>query len=477
MSARSGPQKHDVVVVGTSFASSFFLKRWLEKGPKDASILVLEKGRRDTLKWQVDHLRWSSFEEPTIENRTPEKPWDFAIGFGGTSRAWWACTPRMMPNDFRLRSKYGVGRDWPLGYEELEPYYDEVERIMAVSGTEGTTPFPMRQPYPQPPHLLSDPDELLAAAYPGLYVVQPCARARVNVGERPPCCSNGTCDICPIDSKFTIPNAMAGLYEDPRVTLELGASVETIELAGDVATGVTYLQDGKLLDARADLVVLGANAIFNPHLLLRSGVERPWLGRGLGEQVSRTVTVYLDGVDNYQGSTAITGHGYMLYDGEHRSERAACLIESYNLPSLRAEHGRWRQKMKLKVIFEDLPRLENRVEVSAANPRLAATTFEGISDYARRGLETLPEYLPEVLSPLPVEDLEYGPINPTESHVLGATIMGDDPATSVVDRHLLDHRYRNLLVLGAGTFPTFSPANPTPTLCALSLYAADHLLG
>ena len=89
--------------------------------------------------------------------------------------------------------------------------------------------------------------------------------------------------------------------------------------------------------------------------------------------------------------------------------------------------------------FELLPR-----------PWLAATTFEGISDYARRGLETLPDHLPEVLSPLPVEDLVYGPINPTESHILGATIMGDDPETSVVDRHLVDHRYRNLLVLGAG---------------------------
>ncbi len=469
-------QKYDLIVVGTSFASSFFLHRYLDQGPKDVSILVLEKGRPDSLRWQLDHLRWSSFEGATITNRTPEKPWDFAIGFGGTSNAWWACTPRMLPSDFQLRTKYGVGRDWPITFEELEPYYEEVERIMAVSGPAGPMPFPQKQPYPQPPHLVSDPDKILQEAYPGLYVVQPTARARVKVGERAPCCSNGTCDICPIDSKFSVPNAMAQLYEDPRVTPELGASAETVELAGDVATGVRYLKDGAVIDVKADLVVLGANAIFNPHILLRSGDEHPWLGRGLGEQVSRTVTVYLDGVDNYQGSTAITGHGYMLYDGPHRAERAACLIESYNIPSLRAEHGRWRQKMKLKVIFEDLPQQANRVEVDADDPRKAATTFEGISDYARRGLETLPEYLPEALSPLPVEEIEYGPVNPTESHILGATIMGDDPDTSVLDRHQIHHRYRNLLVLGAGSFPTHSPANPTPTLCALSLFTADHLL-
>jgi choline dehydrogenase-like flavoprotein len=55
--------------------------------------------------------------------------------------------------------------------------------------------------------------------------------------------------------------------------------------------------------------------------------------------------------------------------------------------------------------------------------------------------------------------------------------MGDDPETSVVDRHLIHHQVRNLLVLGGSAFPTSSPANPTLTLSALSLWAADHLIG
>jgi choline dehydrogenase-like flavoprotein len=54
--------------------------------------------------------------------------------------------------------------------------------------------------------------------------------------------------------------------------------------------------------------------------------------------------------------------------------------------------------------------------------------------------------------------------------------MGDDPATSVVDRQLVHHRVRNLLVLGGSVFPTISPSNPTLTICALSLRAADTLL-
>jgi choline dehydrogenase-like flavoprotein len=55
--------------------------------------------------------------------------------------------------------------------------------------------------------------------------------------------------------------------------------------------------------------------------------------------------------------------------------------------------------------------------------------------------------------------------------------MGDDPATSVIDRHLIHHTVRNLVVLGSGAFPTGSPANPTLTLAALSLWAAEHLFG
>jgi choline dehydrogenase-like flavoprotein len=55
--------------------------------------------------------------------------------------------------------------------------------------------------------------------------------------------------------------------------------------------------------------------------------------------------------------------------------------------------------------------------------------------------------------------------------------MGNDPATSVVDRHLVHHKYRNLLVLGASAYPSASPAYPTLTVSALSLWAADHLRG
>jgi hypothetical protein len=189
---------------------------------------------------------------------------------------------------------------------------------------------------------------------------------------------------------------MGHLYADPRVTLITEASVSHVELSGGTATGVAYRAANRDATARADLIVLGANALFNPHILLRSGLDHPLLGRRLHEQVSVGAIIDLDGADNYNGSTSITGHGYMLYDGEHRRERAACLIESLNtphasnLPALRPERGKWRQRLVLKFIFEDLPSEDNRVMLDPANPARPLVVHGPRSAYAQRGIDALP---------------------------------------------------------------------------------------
>jgi len=82
-----------------------------------------------------------------------------------------------------------------------------------------------------------------------------------------------------------------------------------------------------------------------------------------------------------------------------------------------------------------------------------------------------------ILAPLPVERIELAAKpESTESHIMCTTPMGDDPTTSVVDSDLLHHRFRNVVVAGASVFPTAACANPTLTLCALSLRAADRVL-
>jgi choline dehydrogenase-like flavoprotein len=469
-----GPEgTYDLVLVGTSFASSFFLHAYLERASPRARVLVLERGGRYPHAWQLaNRERLPALAEATFINESA-KPWLHSPIFGGASNCWWGNTPRLLPNDFRLRSTYGVGVDWPITYDELEAFYHEAEEIMAVSGP-SESPFPRSRPYPQPPHRLSDPDRLLKKAYAGRFFALPSARARVPTEKRATCCASSVCDLCPLDAKFTVLNELDHLYADPRVTLLLEATVERIEHAAGSASGVVFRQGNETRRARGERIALGANALFNPHILLRSGLDHPLLGAGLNEQVSVSVTVDLRGLDNFQGGTSLTGHGYMLYDGPHRARHAACLIETSNEPKLRMERGRWRQRLEMKFIFEDLPDPANRVTVSEGRPQLPTVRWRRHSDYAQRGMEALDQALPGLLAPLPVERVVGRRVNATEGHLLGTTPMGNDPRRSIVDRHLVHHRLRNLLVLGGSTFPASSPANPTLTIAALSLWAASR---
>lgn len=477
-------RRHDLILVGSSFATSFFLKKFLEKQAqrqpaKRVSVLVLEKGSMHDHAWQVDHYRdMKSTTNPLIINPNTDHDWVSHIMFGGNSNCWWASTPRMLPSDFELQARYGVGMDWPISYQDLQPYYTEAEHIMAVSGAENP-PYPISQAFPQPPHRLNATDQLFQKKYPQHYFPQPTARRRQAVNQTPACCANGVCTTCPINAKFTILNSLEYLYQLPGVELRLESDVLSLITEGDQVAGVLY-RDNKGVEQQAygELIALGANALFNTHILMRSNMQHKVLGHYLNEQVSFTVKARLNGLDNFQGSTSLTGHGYMYYDGAHRQQRAACLIENINIfqSMLRTEENRWTQSMSFKCIFEDIPQYDNYISLSKNDPSRIEIHYGGHSAYAEKGIEFMrAKGVEELLEGFPVEEYGTSKLNSTESHILGTHRMGSDPASSIVDDKLLHHHYRNLLVLGSGTFPSTAPANPTLTICALSLRAADQL--
>jgi choline dehydrogenase-like flavoprotein len=473
--------RFDLIVVGTGFAGAFFLKRYLESAPAGSRVLVLERGSRDTKAWQLQNKRTSSSDlKDVFVNATPAKDWYTSPGFGGNSKCWLGGTTRMMPGDFKLKSRYGVGVDWPVSYDDLETHYCTVEQVMLVSGP-ADSPMPRSRPFPLPPHRFSDPDALLKKHFPDGWFNVATSRASVATGKRGVCCATGLCELCPVDAKFTIQNGLASIYDDPRVTLQLNAEVDTVDTAAGTAAGVTYTLEGRTQQAAADLIVLGASALFNPHILLRSGIGHRLLGRRLHEQLPIDVTFDLNGVKSYNGSTILTGLGYLFYEGEHRRDHAACMIETWNSPfpskqgALRSEEGRWNERLMIRFLFDDIPRDDNTVTINLGNPRLAETRFTDYSDYAKRGAAQVPSMIDTLSRALPIERVTRTEMGSTAAHIQGTVLMGDDPAESIVDRHLVHHQYRNLLVLGASAFPTASPAYPTMTVSALSLWAADHL--
>jgi len=482
LSVNRMPAAADLVLVGTGFATSFFLAEVLARARADLAIVVLERGAQYTHQDRIDRAGAPEFDADSYYRGSgdPDKKWRFSLGFGGSSNCWTGNTPRMLPADFEMQTRFEQGRDWPFSYDDLAPYYLKAERMMQIAGARNSL-APAEEPFPLLPHRPSLPEVALAKAWPGQFGPMPTARASAATATRPQCCANGVCNLCPVQAKFTIIGDLASPYDDPRVNCVFGCEVTNVLTKGGAARSVAWrTTDGREGEIAADHIVLGANGLFNAAILKQSGDPSPLTGRRLHEQLGVTGRVYLDGMDSYQGSTYVTGIGYPLWTDEgRRRDKGAALIETRSIGRMRAAPGRWRQIMPIRLVIEDLPEERNEVRVEkrvgAGEVPLPVAHFEGIGDYARRALASAEDDLAGFFAALPVEEIELDKPAPTESHIQGTTVMGNDPASSVTDQDGLHHHWRNLRILGSSLFPTGSPANPTLTLSAHALRAAERM--
>lgn len=472
-------RQYPVVVVGTGFGSLFFVHRLLQLRP-DSKILMLERGTFRPWEEQLAEKRNSAISpnETFVASGKP-KLWNFTIAYGGGTNCWYASTPRLHPSDFRLRSLYGRAQDWPISYEDLEPYYAAAEAIMDISGPDDLVAIaPRSQRYPQPPHKFSSVDRVMKQAQPEMHFALPTARARVANAQRPQCCASFRCDLCPVGAKFTALNGLSHILEHPNVLVLLEAEVLTLEKSGAASVGgVRFVHRGKEQVVGCDLCVLGANSIHSPAILLRSGIDHPLTGRGLHEQLGYAVEVLLNGLQNFDGSTISVGSNYSLYDGPFRSEYgSAFIIFDNRYPfGLRKEFGRWRETLAVSIAIEEEPLADNRVTLDRNGA--VAVHFEGHSPYAELGVERTLAQLPNVLQPLPVENIIYKGVRRTESHLQGTLRMGRNRDDSVVDHAQVHHDIRNIIVVGTSTMPTCAAVAPSLTTAAQSLRAADLAFG
>jgi choline dehydrogenase-like flavoprotein len=455
----------DVILVGTSFAACFFARALRGRG---LSVLLVERGPF------VDREAQLAARHAEVPPRVPQenlsgrpKDWVVRHQFGGCSNCWWGNTPRLHPSDMALASRHGVGADWPVGYDALEPFLAEAEAVMEVAGGGGGAIVPRSRPHPFPPHAPTRAERRLMAHDPS-WVPMPAARS--NGGSRAGCCAAGACGLCPVDAKFTILNGMEA-FADAGFAYVTGAECRTVETAAGLAGGVTVRDAaGRETALRAGFVGLAANPIGNAAILLRSGLGGPLVGRGLHEQAGQFLWLDVP-FDNYYGGSSITGLGYAFYDGPFRARAASVLIESWNAPpSLRFERDRWLQRLKLKLVAEDLPLPANRVVLEGGEAKVVWT---GHSDYSYAGLARAREGIGALL-PF-AHELVNARFEPTEAHIIGGTPMGTSPDSSVVDAECRLRDAPNVACLGAGAFPTGAAANPTLTLSALSLYLGGRL--
>ncbi|MBY4677038.1 GMC family oxidoreductase [Marinobacterium arenosum] len=267
---------------------------------------------------------------------------------GGTSWHWTGHAERLYPNDFRTRSAYGVGVDWPLSYDELEPYYYQVEQAWGVAGDADCVAPPRKDPYPLPvvPRSYLDIQVGKVAQAVIGHDTQPLPHCRNSLpyDDRPQCCGNASClPICPIGAKYDAHvHVLKAEQQGSRVLANRVAVQVALDESQQQVTGIYYRnfdQDakGSLGLARAKIYVLAAHAVETPRLMLLSAGKENVPAAGLSNssgQVGRNLmgfaninTVGYAPADNpvypYRGPVSATGAIGGWRDGEFRKEYAS----------------------------------------------------------------------------------------------------------------------------------------------------------
>lgn len=503
----------EVVVVGSGPLGVAAAKVLIDAGTR---VTMLEAGRRpardrtDTLaKALVGEIPWE-FRPWVYESVGDDLDLNrFAIRMvGGTSLTWGAVTPRHLENDFRMRSRWGVGRDWPIGYEQLEPYYVRAEYLMGVAGDADAPLSPPRsKPFPMPAFPMSATDERVRAAAASLGVpfgAVPVARNSIEYDGRERCTYLGVCRACPIGAMYSSDQTIARLERTPHFELRTGADVVRVEVGPTgAARRVVWCDDRGVEHAiQAERVVLAVQGVEAARLVLDSGIGNGngLVGRGLMEHPKFYMLGKVGGATldshRYGFETAATS---AFHDHARRGEIAGgrMMVREHAGPSPSAvalASGLWGRALKdeirevfghhisLGAFLEQLPYEDNRVTLSKTlrndHGRPAARVeFSLLREYENEGYRAMRRQMERIFDALGATDVHVLMEPSVAGHYLGCHRMGADPSTSVVDSFLECHDVPNLFLATQGAFPTAGVSNPTLTGVALSMRMADHILG
>lgn len=438
---------------------------------------------------------------------------------GGSTWHFLGNMPRFLPSDFELFKRYQKGRDWPLGYDDLEEDYCTSEEWIGVAGDHNewntpdygrrSKPFPMTQIWP------SYGDRVVASRLKNLTIdggpvqlfTTPQARNSRSYDGRPACAGNSSCvPICPIQAKY---DATVHIAKAVQAGAELRdrAVVTCLTLAScsDAVETIHYLrwneQGGRAESVHGRAVVLAAHSIESAKLLLLSGLANSsdQVGRNLMDHLQGSVFCYLpEPVYPFRGPPTTSGID-RFRDGAFRRQHAAFRLSlgndgwGRNAPpdvrllnlvkdrklhgsALRDElHRTFTRMIRFSFSTEMLPNAANRVELSTNKDELGiprpALTFS-LDSYNRVAFDKARAVCQQIFKHLGGTEIDFLPKGDEFSgagHIIGTCRMGSNPSDSVVDSHGRSHDHPNLFILGSTVFPTSGTANPTLTAVALTL--------
>jgi choline dehydrogenase-like flavoprotein len=423
-----------------------------------------------------------------------------------------------MPSDFRVHTLDGVADDWPMTYEDLVPYYEQVELDFGVSGLAGDPAFPPGKGPPLPPAPLGSMGKRVAQAHNRLgwhWWPAPNAIATRPYRSLNACTQRATCMWgCVEGAKGSVDRTHWPQNLSLGVRLVTGARVRRLETDphGHVTGAVFVDRSGVEQFQPASVTILAANGIGTPRLLLAS--ESSGFPHGLANSsglvgrrlmmhpFATVVGLFAEDLGSTHGPWGQHLHCLEFYEtdasrGFVRGAKWGLQPTGGPLSMTRAYpwgdneiwgagfHDGIRKRLGRSamwgIIAEDLPDHENRVIL---DPR--RTDSDGVpapkiiyrtSDQTKRLLDFHCARAKESLEAAGACETVIAPqIRETGWHLLGTAKMGEDPATSVVDPWGKAHDVPNLFIFDGSIWPTSSGMNPTATIAAMALRCAEHLV-
>lgn len=522
----------DVLIIGAGPTGAVAAKRFAEAG---MSVVVLEQGDwPDYAKARAGHpdfeltagRYWSG--NPNRRQAPADYPIDdtdsdiaavLYNAVGGGTVIYAAHWQRNMPSDFRVRTLDDVADDWPLSYEDLQPYYERVEADFGVSGLAGDPAFPSGKGPPLPPAPLGAMGRRVARAHNQLgwhWWPAPNAIATRPYGPLRPCTQRATCMWgCVEGAKGSVdvthwPELVRG-----RVQLVTGARVRRLEVnsAGLVSGAVYVDRRGEDHFQKSAVTILAANGLGTPRLLLLSTSARFPQGLAnssglVGKRLmlhpfGTVVGLFEEDLGSTHGLWGQHIHCLEFYEtdasrGFVRGAKWGLQPTGGPLSMTRSypwgeENAIWGQNFHRQlrkrlghsamwgIIAEDLPEEQNRVVLDPvlqdADGIPAPKLVYRMSGNSHRLLQFHLQRAKESLEAAGAYEVVIAPlIRETGWHILGTAKMGAEPATSVVDPWGRCHDVPNLFIFDGSIWPTSSGMNPTATIAALALWCADHLV-
>jgi choline dehydrogenase-like flavoprotein len=426
---------------------------------------------------------------------------------GGSTVHFTMVTLRFRPEWFRSRSLLGYAVDWPLTYDELEPYYEEAEDAIKVSGPVRYPWGRRRKRYPYRPHEVNAAGLVLARGCERLGIPwAPCPLATLSAprGEAHPCVYRGFCIVgCSTNAKQSvlvtwIPRAIAA-----------GAEIRDLAMVGRIemgangrATGVLYHREGEWRRQRAKHVVVAGYSIETPRLLLNSATPQfpdglangsGWVGKCLMPHANSGVFGTMEEeIRFYKGPPvmAITEHwnyvdegkdfhgGYQFgSQGPLPGDWAKKLATSRGMwgMELRQEMTRYNHAAGVKMVGEIEPREHNQVmlaeEKDPLGLRIPYVRFS-LSENDRRLTRHAVDFMRRTMEAAGARDLW---VEEDTAHLMGGCRMGADPELSVTNADGRTWEIPNLWICDGSLFPTGGGVNPSLTIMALACRIGDRI--